>query len=222
MTEYTSPPVTVDGVVLQLQDGKLSVLLINRANDPLKGHWAVPGGYCSREETTASALHRVLLAKAGLNTDGLGVVEQLYTFDTPAYSQTGNAVSVVYMGLGRALAPTGETAEDPRFFPVDDLPDLAFEHARIVASAHERLRGKVTYTNAVFSLIPELFTLTQLQSAYEAILGHALDKRNFRKKFLTLDLIESTDEHYIEGAHRPARLFRFKTQTLQTLSRSFE
>lgn len=222
MTSYASPPVTIDGVILQLQDGKLSVLLIRRANEPLKGHWALPGGYCSREETTSVGLSRVLRTKAGLNVSELGVLEQLYTFDTPAYGNAGNAVSVVYMGLGRALKLQAETAEDPHFFPIDNLPDLAFEHARIIASAHERLRAKITYTNAVFSLMPERFTLTQLQSAYEAILGRSLDKRNFRKKFLALGLIEPTDEHYVEGAHRPARLFRFKAQSLQTLSRSLE
>jgi 8-oxo-dGTP diphosphatase len=198
------------------------VLLIRRANEPLKDWWALPGSYCSREETTTGALHRALLAKAGVDTDDLGMVEQLYTFDTLAYSPAGNAVSVVYMGLGRELMPEGTALETPTFFPVRDLPELAFEHTRIIASAHERLRGKITYTNAVFSLMPKLFTLTQLQTTYEVILGRILDKRNFRKKFLTLGLITPTDEYQAEGAYRPARLFRFKTQTLQALSRSFE
>jgi 8-oxo-dGTP diphosphatase len=225
MKHYSSPPVTVDGVLFQLQGDELAVLLIRRANEPLQGQWALPGGYCPREETTADALRRVLLAKAGVDTGKLGLVEQLYTFDTPAYSPAGNAVSVVYMGLGRGVTPQemqGAALETPTFFPVHELPDLAFEHARIIASAHERLRGKITYTNAVFGLMPELFTLTQLQTAYEAILGHALDKRNFRRKFLALGLIAPTESYSAAGAHRPARLFRFKLQVLQTLSRSFE
>jgi 8-oxo-dGTP diphosphatase len=92
----------------------------------------------------------------------------------------------------------------------------------IVHYAHTRLRSKITYTNAVFGLLPELFTLTQLQNAYEQIMGRELDKRNFRKKFLSLDLIHATNEYHKEGAHRPARLYRFNQQELEELSRSFD
>jgi len=105
---------------------------------------------------------------------------------------------------------------------VDALPALAYDHADIVRYAHERLRSKILYTNTVHTLIPPHFTLTQLQQAYEAIIGRALDKRNFRKKFLSLGLAEATDEYTAEGAHRPARLYRFTRDELQVLSRSFD
>jgi 8-oxo-dGTP diphosphatase len=112
--------------------------------------------------------------------------------------------------------------ETPTFFPVHDLPDVVFEHARIITHAHRRLQGKITYTNTVYALLPETFTLTQLQAAYEAIFGHRLDKRNFRKKFLALELIKPTNTYATQGAHRPAQLYRFTNAKLRTLSRSFE
>jgi 8-oxo-dGTP diphosphatase len=220
---YTPPTVTVDGVIFRLTNGVLEVLLINRKKEPFKGVWALPGGYSSRDETTAEALHRVLAAKAGLDTGRLGVLEQLYTFDTKAHDPRGHAVSVVYLGLCRGLAPAeDDTTESPRFFPVSELPDLGYEHADIIQHAWQRLRGKVTYTNIIFALLPEAFTLSQLQAAYEAVLARSLDKRNFRKKFLGLDMIEPTTEYRKEGAHRPALLYRFLHQSLQTLSRSFD
>lgn len=127
------------------------------------------------------------------------------------------------MGCGKDIVPKElNSTQSPGFFPVNDLPGLAYDHADIVTYAHQRLAAKITYTNAVFSLLDTYFTLSQLQSAYEAIFGHKLDKRNFRKKFLSLDLIRETNEYYREGAHRPARLFTFKSQELEILQRSFD
>jgi 8-oxo-dGTP diphosphatase len=221
--EYLPPILTVDSVIFQLVDGILSVLLIQRASDPFKGSWALPGGYSAAGETTREAMERILLAKGGIRCDDVKLVEQLYTFDTVARDPRGHAVSVTYMGLGLDLAPKlGSDTQKPGFFPLDNLPKLAYDHASIIAYAHERLQSKITYTNAIFALLPEEFTLTQLQAAYEAIFGRELDKRNFRKKFLSLDLIEATDKFHHEGAHRPARLYRFGQQDLQTLTRSFD
>jgi 8-oxo-dGTP diphosphatase len=165
----------------------------------------------------------VLDKKAGITAKQLKLTEQLYTFDTVARDPRGHAVSVTYMGLGKDIVPSaGETTQMPEFYPVDELPELAYDHADIIKYARERLAAKITYTNAVYALLDPLFTLTQLQSTYEAIFGRELDKRNFRKKFLSLDLIRETDEYLREGAHRPARLFAFKQQDLEVLSRSFD
>jgi 8-oxo-dGTP diphosphatase len=220
---YTPPTLTVDSVIFQLIGDKLTVLLIKRAVEPFKGQFALPGGYNPAGETTTDAMARILLNKAGLDTKAIGLIEQLYTFDTVARDPRGHAVSVTYLGLGRDLPlhPNKET-QDPQFFPVNNLPQLAYDHAMLVGYAHERLKSKVTYTNAVFALLPYHFTLTQLQQAYEAILGRRLDKRNFRKKFLSLDLIKPTRQYYQEGAHRPALLYTFSQHNLQTLSRSFD
>lgn len=220
---YHPPTLTVDCVIFVLLHNELHVLLIQRAYEPFKGEWALPGGYNAAGDTTLDALNRVLTAKVGIKPDDLQLIEQLYAFDTVARDPRGHAVSITYMGLAKKLAlDPPATAHNPQFFPVRKLPKLAYDHADIVAFAHERLRSRITATNAVFALLPDLFTLTQLQSAYEAILGHSLDKRNFRKKFLAFDLLKPTDKYYQDGAHRPAQLYRFKTQKQQALVRSFE
>lgn len=223
MPEYIPPIVTVDGIVFQLIDDALSVALIHRQREPFEGQWALPGSYVSHEESVANALKRTLRTKAGILIEDCPIVEQLYTFDTAMRDPRGHAVTVAYMALCKSITPaSNKTTETPQFFPITNLPKLAFDHADIIAYAHERLRGKVTYTNAVFALLPEFFTLTQLQTAYESILGTVLDKRNFRKKFLSLDLIMATEKYQRDGAYRPAQLYTFKRQTLQVLSRRFD
>ena len=221
-TPYTPPTLTVDAVIFQLINGSLNVLLIQRANDPFKGSWALPGGYSPQGETTIEALERIVAYKAGVNIQNdLSYVEQLYTFDTVARDPRGHAVSVTYMGCGREISPD-QANSVVSFFPVTDLPSIAYDHKKIIEYAHQRLIAKLTYTNAVYAFLPQYFTLAALQSAYEAIFGYELDKRNFRKKFLGLKLTEETDQMQREGAHRPARLHKFTSDTLQTLSRSFD
>ena len=220
---YVPPILTADSVVFQIVDSKLVVLLIKRSKEPFMGAYALPGGYIGIGETTSDATTRVLAAKAGLQTSKLRLIEQLYTFDTVARDPRGHAVSVTYMGLGKDLVLVGSaTTQSPDFFPVSDLPKLAYDHAAIIHYAYERLQSKLTYTNAVFALLEPMFTLSQLQSVYEAVLGRPLDKRNFRKKFLSLELIHATSEYFQDGAHRPAQLYRFNKQELEALSRSFD
>ena len=220
---YTPPIVTVDGIVFQLINGKLCVLLVQRTKEPFAGQWALPGSYVSSLESVSEALERTLHHKAGIKVNDCPIVEQLYTFDTAMRDPRGHAVTICYMALCKELEPRQSApAEHPTFFPVSELPPLAFDHADIIAYAHTRLKGKVTYTNAAFALLPEFFSLTQLQNTYEVILGTTLDKRNFRKKVLSLGLIEPTERYYRDGAFRPAQLYRFKQQKLEVLSRSFE
>lgn len=222
-SKYIPPVLTIDSVILQIIDDQLFVLLIQRQNDPFKNSYALPGGYCASGETTYEAMTRTLNTKAGIEETDLKLIEQLYTFDTIARDPRGHAVSVTYMGLGKDIVPeSGRFTHSPQFFSINNLPDLAFDHKSIIEYAHERLKAKLTYTNAVFALLEPLFTLTQLQDAYEAVLGHTLDKRNFRKKFLSLDLVSPTEEFYKDGAHRPAKLYKFNQQKLEVLSRSFD
>lgn len=219
---YIAPILTVDAVVFQLANNQLQVLLVKRGQEPFRGSWALPGGYNAAGEKTTEALHNIVKRKAGLDVEAdLAYIEQLYTFDTVARDPRGHAVSVVYMGCGRELEPQGGS-ESVTFMPVDTLPELAYDHAEIIEYARQRLASKLTYTNAIFALLPPLFTLTQLQTGYEAVFGHELDKRNFRKKFLSLDMIHPTNETWREGAHRPAKLYRFNQHTLQALQRSFD
>lgn len=221
--EYEPPILVVDNVIFQLVDGQLQVLLVRRTNEPFKGAYALPGGYCAAGETTTVAAERILKAKAGVANRQLKFIEQLYTFDTIARDPRGHAVSVTYMGVGKDIEPhIGATTQAPAFHPVSNLPELAYDHKNIIDYALKRLQNKLTYTNAAFALLDKKFTLSQLQSAYEAVLGHELDKRNFRKKFLSLELIQETNEMFREGAHRPAKLYTFNTQKLEALSRSFD
>ncbi len=219
---YVAPTLTVDAVIFQISNGVLETLLIRRANEPFKGAWALPGGYNASGETTRNALHRIVEQKAGIDTEkDLAYIEQLYTFDTVDRDPRGHAVSVTYMGCGRDVV-IREGNSHTAFMGVTNLPELAYDHANIIKYAHDRLKAKLTYTNAVSAFLAPRFTLTQLQSAYEIIFGHEFDKRNFRKKFLSLDLIEETDELWRDGAHRPAKLYKFKSHKLQTLERSFD
>lgn len=224
MSEYKPPILTVDAVVFRLSNGQLEVLLIQRGQPPFEGSWALPGGYNPEGETTGQALRRIVKTKAGIDTEkDLALVEQLYTFDTVARDPRGHAVSVTYMGLGRGMEPENTpTTQNPRLFPVNELPELAYDHGDIIKYALERLNSKVSYTNALFALMPGDFTLSQLQAGYEAVLSHSLDKRNFRKKLLQLDMVEPTGESQRDGAHRPAKLYRFKSNTLETLPRTFD
>ena len=219
---YVAPTLTVDAVIFQITNGVLEVLLMKRPNEPFKGEWALPGGYNAEGETTTKALHRIVEQKTGIDIDtDLRYIEQLYTFDTIDRDPRGHAVSVTYMGCGREIA-LRDAGAHVAFLDVDNLPDLAYDHANIIAYARERLIAKMTYTNAVSAFLEKRFTLTQLQSAYEIIVGREFDKRNFRKKFLSLNLIHETDELWRDGAHRPAKLYQFNSQTLESLSRSFD
>lgn len=219
---YTPPTLTVDAVIFHIANNSLEVLLIRRPNEPFKGKWALPGGYNAKGETTTAALQRVVTQKTGLHTEKhLRYIEQLYTFDTVDRDPRGHAVSVTYLGCGRDIQPDSSAA-NATFINVDELPPLAYDHANIIAYARERLIAKLTYTNAVAAFLEKRFTLTQLQSAYEIIFGREFDKRNFRKKFLSLNLIHETDELWKGGAHRPAKLYEFNNQTLESLARSFD
>ena len=219
---YVAPTLTVDAVIFQITNSVLEVLLMKRPNEPFKGEWALPGGYNAEGETTTKALHRIVEQKTGIDIDtDLRYIEQLYTFDTIDRDPRGHAVSVTYMGCGREIA-LRDAGAHVAFLDVDNLPDLAYDHVNIIAYARERLIAKLTYTNAVSAFLEKRFTLTQLQSAYEIIFGREFDKRNFRKKFLSLNLIHETDELWRDGAHRPAKLYQFNSQTLESLSRSFD
>jgi 8-oxo-dGTP diphosphatase len=220
---YVPPTLTVDSVIFRLLDGQLEVLLIQRSQDPFRGMWALPGGYCAAGETTEQATSRVLLAKGGIASNSLPLIEQLYTFDVVDRDPRGPSVSVTYMGLGIDLEPASSAStQNPTFFRITDLPELAYDHESIIRYAHGRLQSKLSYTNAVFALMPRKFTLSQLQTAYEAVFCRPMDKRNFRKKFLSLNLVIQTEEMLQDGAHRPARLYQFRHTTLQSLARNFE
>jgi 8-oxo-dGTP diphosphatase len=212
--------ITVDVAIFTVHDNQLQIVLIKRTNEPYKGEWALPGGYLQEGERSADSAARVLDTKAGVKDVYL---EQLFTFDDLDRDARGRVISVSYFALvpTAKLAFSGSDVQHPTLFPIDSLPKLAFDHTTIVRYAVQRLQAKLEYTNAVMSLLPKTFTLSELQSAYEAILARPLDKRNFQKKFLSLDIITATDTMRAGGKHRPARLYRFNSEHPAELKKFF-
>jgi 8-oxo-dGTP diphosphatase len=217
--EYPRAALTVDGVVFGLDEGELKVLLIERGLKPFKGQWALPGGFVHLGETLDGAVARELEEETGLR----GVfLEQLYTFGAVKRDPRERVVSVAYFALVNLADHTTRAstdAADAKWFPASNPPSLAFDHAEILKTALERLRGKLRWQPVGFELLPEKFTLTQLQKLYESVLGTVLDKRNFRKKVLGLNLLIALDETTRDGRHRPAQLFRFDPERYATLQR---
>jgi 8-oxo-dGTP diphosphatase len=216
--EYPRPALTVDCAVFGFDGGGLQILLIRRGVEPFLGAWALPGGFVQMEEELDAAARRELMEETHLRNVFL---EQLFTFGTLGRDPRGRVVSVTYYGLVRPdqHPATGDTdAAEAVWHPMDDLPALAFDHAKILEMALTRLRGKICYQPIGFELLPKKFTLTQLQGLYEAILGQSIDKRNFRKKLLAFDFVVPTEE-YTLGAHRPARLHRFDRRRYDALAR---
>lgn len=214
LADYPQPSLAVDCVVFGLDlDSNtgtcLKVLLIERGVEPFAGTWALPGGFVGIDEALDVAARRELAEEAGLSEVFL---EQLYTFGQPARDPRGRVVSVAYYALVRLSDHRVQAATDARqarWFQLGQCPNLAFDHPTIIEMAYQRLQGKVRYQPLGFELLPQKFTLSQLQRMYERILERHLDKRNFRKKILGMDLLVALDEREQGVAHRAARLYRF-------------
>jgi len=217
--KYPRPALTVDCVVFGFDESELKVLLIERALEPFKGSWALPGGFVHVDETIDDAARRELAEEAGLSNVFL---EQLYTFGAVDRDPRERVVSVAYFALVKLSdynARAAADAADAKWFPISKVPKLAFDHAEILTAALERLKGKVRYQPIGFELLPPKFTLSQLQHLYEAVLGTGLDKRNFRKKVLGFGLLIPLKEKQMVGRHRPAQLFRFDADKYEKLKK---
>lgn len=204
--------VAVDNCIFTIIEGKLHILLIQMKKKPYTSRWALPGGLIHAKEEPDHAAKRILKEQTKVSNVYL---EQLYTFGKTKRDPFGRVVSVAYFALippGNIKLQTTAKYADVRWWNFKNLPSLAYDHNEITKYAKKRLEWKIEYTNLAWSLLPSQFTLTELQKVYEAVLGRKLDKRNFRKKILALDLIESTDIKAMRGAHRPAMLYRFKSK----------
>ena len=209
--------VAVDVAVCTVRVAALHVLLARATAGPFAGTWALPGGLVRDAEPLDDAAARTLHDRTGLTDVYL---EQLYTFGSPDRDPATRVVSVAYVGLisdaGRFPAVGAGEAADVAWCPVRRLPALAYDHADVVRTAVARLRAKLQYTNLVYTLLPPVFTVSELHAAYEAILGRRLDRRNFRKKILSTGLLASLDR-VRRGAHRPATLYRFRRRRPMTV-----
>jgi 8-oxo-dGTP diphosphatase len=203
--------------VFGIDDEDLKVLLIQRDGEPFAGCWALPGGFVQLDESLEAAARRELEEETGIRIQYL---EQLFTFGDVDRDPRERVVTVAYYALVRLRDYRLQAATDARnadWFPVPRTPELAFDHTHILATAHARLQGKLRYQPIGFELLPAKFTLRQLQHLYETVLNRCLDKRNFRKKILSMDLLVELDEWESNVAHRAARLYRFDRKKYRRL-----
>jgi 8-oxo-dGTP diphosphatase len=198
---------TVDIVLFSIHERSLEVLLIRRVARPFGNRFALPGGFVREEESLDEAAFRELREETGVEP---AYLEQLYSFGDPKRDPRGRVITVAYYALvphDQSLR-AGTDAADAAWFPMSGLPPLAFDHCQIVEYAHQRIRNKLDYTNVGFELLPEKFTLTDLQSVHEAIVGEKLDKRNFRRKIIQRGIVKPLKEWRPTG-RKPAQLYRF-------------
>jgi 8-oxo-dGTP diphosphatase len=208
--KYEKPSVTVDIIIFTIKSNDLQVLLIKRKTWPFKNMWAIPGGFVGITEPLDEAAKRELKEETGVKNVYL---EQLYTFGEPKRDPRTRVITVAYYALiasEHIRLEASTDAADVRWHSADEIPKLAFDHNKILEYALQRIRNKIEYTNLAFQLLPEKFTLTELQKVYEIILGKKLDKRNFRKKVKETGVLTPLKDSKMEGAHRPAQLFSFR------------
>lgn len=219
--EYPRPSLTVDCVVfgLDVEEADLKVMLIQRAIPPFEGQWALPGGFARLEETLEATARRELKEETGLANVYL---EQLYTEGSLKRDPRERVVTVAYYALVNLSGHTIKATTDARnaaWFSVRDLPKLAFDHAKIVEAALQRLKGKVQYEPIGFELLPAKFTLPQIRALYEIVLHRTLDDRNFRKKILEMGLLVELDEVKQDSVGRAAKLYQFDERKYRHLKK---
>ncbi|WP_299261114.1 NUDIX domain-containing protein [uncultured Aquimarina sp.] len=201
--------VAVDAVVFGYRDKALHVLLIKRDIEPFKNSWALPGGLVLENESLEDAVQRELKEETNVTADYL---EQLYSFGKPGRDPRNRVVSITYFGLVKPEHHTIKAdtdANDVAWFDINELPELAFDHAAILDIAKKRLRDKLTYEPIGFDLLADKFLFSDLEKLYMTILDKQIDRRNFRKKILSFGILEELKEKISEGRGRPANLFKF-------------
>lgn len=210
--------VAVDTVVFGYSDGQLNILLIQRGLEPFRGKWALPGGFVREKEDLDTAANRELSEETSVD---IKYLEQLYTYGHPDRDPRGRVVSVAYFALVRIegqRVQAGTDAQSSKWFPVAEMPKLAFDHEAIIGHALKRLRAKVRYEPIAFNLLPVDFTLTQLQHFFEAVHGRSLDKRNFRAKILKYGFLKQ-GRKLRDVSFRAPTLYRFELAKYEKLKK---
>jgi len=211
--------VAVDAVVFGYKDKTLNVLLIKRDVQPFKDNWALPGGLVHDDESLEEAVERELKEETNVTIDYL---EQLYTFGKPGRDPRNRVVSVTYFALVKPehhSIKADTDAQDVAWYDINKHPKLAFDHEHILALAKKRLQNKLTYEPIGFDLLTTKFLFSDLEKLYMTILEKDIDRRNFRKKILSFDILEELDEKVSEGRGRPANLFKFNKKQYFKLQR---
>jgi 8-oxo-dGTP diphosphatase len=207
--EYPKPAVTVDILIFTIKDNSLKVLLVKRNNEPFKGMWAIPGGFVKLEESLETAAKRELQEETGVKEVYL---EQLYTFGEPKRDPRERVITVSYLALinsDKITLKASTDVSDAKWFNISELPKLAFDHSVILEYALKRLRWKFEYSPIAFSLLPEKFSIGQLQKIYDLVFNRKFDKRNFNKKIRSLNILK--EEGILkEVSYRPPQLYSLK------------
>jgi 8-oxo-dGTP diphosphatase len=215
--EFPRPAVTVDIAIFSLGEDQLQVLLIQRGQDPFAGQWALPGGFVEADETLDTAARRELEEETGLK---VAYLEQFCAYGNPGRDPRGWTISVAYFALlaqdTAKVAQGGDDAAATSWFPVDRLPPLGFDHAEILAGALQSLRDKLETSAVGYELLPEPFTLSELQHIFEIVLADTSDERNFRRRILRTGLIEAARGRRV-GKGGPARLYRYRPEAVAKL-----
>ena len=218
MAEFSTPPLlpahVALAVVFQVRDDVLQALLWERARDPFRGAWSLPGGSLGIDETLEQSISRHLATKVDLRE--VAHLEQLGTWSDPARHPDHWELATAYLGLVPLGIDPG-VPPDTSWRPVDALPETAFDHGSIVLSGRERLRGKLSYSNIAFALAPETFTLAELRDVYEAALGYEVSATNLKRVLLRRGAIEPVGRRRAHGpaGGRPAEVFRFHERRLE-------
>ena len=215
--KYPHPAVTTDCVLFGFNGERLQVLLIERGIEPFKGRWAFPGGFLKMDETAEEGAKRELKEETGLEN---AYIQQLHTFSAPNRDPRERVITIAYYALVKIQeVKGGDDAASARWFPLDEIPPLAFDHDYILRMATQRLREQIHFQPIGFELLPEKFTIKELQSLYEAILGINFDRRNFAKKMLHLEILTELNETVWPTPKREARLYKFNSDKYEELKR---
>ncbi len=205
--KYPHPSVTTDCVIFGFDGTKLSVLLVKRGLEPYKGRWAFPGGFMNMDESAEEGALRELQEETGLKG---AYIRQFHTFTAPERDPRERVITIAYYALVRMQEVVGgDDADDARWFTLDEVPQLAFDHDQILRKAQKALRQQIHFEPIGFELLPEAFTIKELQNLYEAILDVHFDRRNFYNKMKRLEMLDATNETVNPSKKKEAILFRF-------------
>ena len=205
--KYPHPAVTTDCVICGFDGSELQVLLIERGIEPFKGKWAFPGGFLNMDETAGEGAMRELKEETGLEN---AYIEQFNTYSEPGRDPRERVITIAHYALVRIQeVKGGDDAAKAQWFPIDEVPQLAFDHDKILRDAMRKLRERIHFEPIGFELLPEKFTMRELQILYESILGVKFDRRNFAKKMMHYELLNQLDETVRPTAKRDALLYSF-------------
>ena len=211
--KYPHPAVSTDCVIFGFDGSELQVLLIERGIEPFKGKWAFPGGFLNMDETAGEGALRELKEETGLEN---AYIEQFNTYSDPGRDPRERVITIAHYALVRIQeVKGGDDAAKAQWFPIDKVPQLAFDHDKILRDAMRKLRERIHFEPIGFELLPEKFTMRDLQILYESILGVKFDRRNFAKKMMHYELLNQLDETVRPTAKRDALLYSFNKENYE-------